>query len=93
VTTLAWASTAVSGLRDNNGSLYPNETITSQIPFGAREWQVTEYVGQWLSGERPTNGFVLRGQFEDLEATDGTSCMSIVSNVKLQVKYTLPGGP
>jgi hypothetical protein len=35
-------------------------------------------------------GYVLRGGIENPRADDSTSCMSKVSNIRLEVTYTVP---
>lgn len=89
VTTLAYAM-ADWASQSNLNVLFPNEPFASKVPFGDREWLVTEQVNEWVTGARRSYGFVLRGQFEELEATDSTSCMSFVSDIKLTVTYTRP---
>ena len=67
--------------------------------ISTREWDVTEpYVWQNVTGgaplgANPTYGFLLTGSItslDDLEGEDDTICMSIVTNVKLNVTYTVP---
>lgn len=82
--TVDWA------IRPDTNALFPNEVVENKIPFGSHEWDVTTVVGQWVSGELPAYGFVLRGHFEDLEATNSASCLSIILDMKLDVTYIRP---
>jgi hypothetical protein len=65
--------------------------------LGAAEWDVTEPY-RWQNGgapigSTPAPGFLLTGSItalSDLEGEDDTICISQVSNVQLQVTYTVP---
>ncbi len=67
--------------------------------LGTREWDVTEpYIWQNVTGAAPlgaspTYGFLLTGSITsvaELEGEDTTHCVSHVSNLKLNVTYTVP---
>lgn len=65
--------------------------------ISAREWDVTEPV-RWQKGSAaplgasPTYGFLLSGgpSLGQLTAEDNTVCISVLSNIKLHVTYTVP---
>jgi hypothetical protein len=72
----------------------PHPTI---VRLATREWDVTEpFAWQYTPGAAPleavgTYGFLLASglSLEQLEAEDNSSCLSIVSNIRLLVTYTV----
>jgi hypothetical protein len=67
--------------------------------LGPREWDVTEpFTWQNVQGAAPLGanpgfGFLLTGsitRLDDLEGEDSTICLSALSNLKLNVTYTVP---
>ena len=92
VPTVDW-STPVAGL-------LPYATSAPAVRrLDTREWDVTEpYRWQKVTGAapleaNPTYGFLLTGSITslaDLEGEDDTICMSLATNIKLNVTYTVP---
>lgn len=68
----------------------PNTTHLDVTPGSAKEWDLTVPFEEQVIRAKPRLGFVLRGSLEQLEAEDDTSCLSAVSNIRLQVTYEIP---
>jgi hypothetical protein len=93
VPSVAWYETAPPGL-------VPYLTSKPEPRLlGTREWDVTEpYAWQTVTGAAPLDatagfGLLLTGSITslaELEGDDDTICASEVSNVRLQVTYTVP---
>jgi hypothetical protein len=93
IPTADWPSVAPPGLIP-----YVSGARPAVGRLGARAWDVTEPFA-WQStlgaaplGATPGRGFLLSGgpSLDQLEAEDNTSCMSVLSNIRLQVTYTVP---
>lgn len=95
--TVDWINTRPSGP-------LPHKTYAQVQRTSPREWDVSApYFWQYaqsapLGGTPPPRfGFLLRGginSFENLTGEDRTACGSVLSNLQLQVTYTVPeGGP
>jgi hypothetical protein len=91
VPTVNWPS-------DGSSGLIPLTTPTEVKRLATREWDVTEpFNWQYTPGAAPLGatpgfGFLLAGGFsrlDQLEAMDNTTCMSLLTNVHLNVTYTV----
>jgi hypothetical protein len=80
------------------GSPLPHTTHPDVKRIGPREWDVSrpyqlQYHGSFGAQPLPRFGFLLRGSidsFDDLTGEDNTACGSVLSNLKLNVTYTVP---
>jgi hypothetical protein len=84
IATVEWAGQPIN-------ALFPNGTYEDVTPGSTRAWDVTSHVRDLLHDRSvPRHGYVLRGSLEELAGEDDTSCMSTVSNIRLQVTYLVP---
>jgi len=70
--------------------LFPNDYYTDVIPGASREWDVTGRLRDQVRFPQDQSlrfGYVLRGALEELEGEDSTSCLSLISNVRLTITY------
>lgn len=83
ITTTDWADQSII-------SFFPNDRYSSAPDGAARAWEVTRHVQRQVASPRNASlhhGFVLQGATEigSLRGDDDTSCMSTVSNVRLEI--------
>jgi hypothetical protein len=83
IATVDWANQSVT-------ALFPNDRYSSAPDGAAKAWEVTRHVKQQLASPGNASlrhGFVLQGAMDlgNLEANDGTSCSSKLSNFRLTV--------
>jgi hypothetical protein len=67
------------------------EPYRDVTPGASRQFDVRSAVQQQVWNERPRFGFVLRGSLsiDQLEGEGGSSCMSIIDNIRLEVHYVV----